>query len=161
MTVTDTRSSPAKTAAERTSMAAEEDLLALDLPMVSLQVHRPHMHMPRMDDSWAGHMMDMGKSMGKSIVPTPEHIVYYGGLGALAVFGAIEWPVAAAIGVGTMIASRVRGGMERARGGGRMERGMEQGKPDGAPRRSPARTTRTTRTTRATTASKRATARSK
>lgn len=103
MAVTETKPSMKRTA-EKTSME-EEELLALNLPMVSVQVHRPHMHVPHMDTSWAGRAMEMGRSA----LPPPERLVYYGGLGALAIIGAIEWPIAAAIGVGTAIASRAVG----------------------------------------------------
>jgi hypothetical protein len=47
-------------------------------------------------------------------LPPPERLVFYGGLGVAAVLGAIDWPVAAAIGLGTMIARRTgMGGMRR------------------------------------------------
>ncbi|GAB2800773.1 hypothetical protein GCM10027176_01000 [Actinoallomurus bryophytorum] len=39
-------------------------------------------------------------------LPPPERLAFYGGLGLAAVIGAIDWPVAAAIGVGAMIARR-------------------------------------------------------
>ena len=41
-------------------------------------------------------------------MPPPERLAFYGGLGALAVVGAVEWPVAAAIGVATVVARRGR-----------------------------------------------------
>jgi hypothetical protein len=43
----------------------------------------------------------------------PETVMYWGGLAALTVIGAIELPVAAAIGVGVAVA----GGMRRSQGG--------------------------------------------
>lgn len=39
-------------------------------------------------------------------MPTPRRVLYYGSLAALAAFSVIDWPVAAAIGVGTEIARR-------------------------------------------------------
>jgi uncharacterized membrane protein (DUF4010 family) len=51
-------------------------------------------------------------------VTSPRRLVYYGALGAMAVVGAIEWPVAAAIGAGVWLASRTRlrpGGSGEAR----------------------------------------------
>jgi hypothetical protein len=38
---------------------------------------------------------------------TPERVVWYGGLGALAAFGVIDWPVAAVVGAGTYMAKRM------------------------------------------------------
>ncbi|GES09005.1 hypothetical protein [Acrocarpospora macrocephala] len=114
MTVTETKNRSMKGTVEKASMAKggpDEELLELNLPMVSLQVHRPHMHVPHMDTSWAERMM----RTGRAAIPPPEQLVYYGGLGVLAVLGAVEWPIAAAIGVGTMIASRAAGGAKMAK----------------------------------------------
>jgi len=45
-------------------------------------------------------------------LPSTERMLYYGGLGVLATVGALEWPVAAALGVGVWVAGRAdrRGG---------------------------------------------------
>jgi len=43
-------------------------------------------------------------------LPPPERLAFYGGLGALAVLGAVEWPVAAAIGAATVVARRNKRG---------------------------------------------------
>ncbi|WP_344592678.1 hypothetical protein [Actinomadura vinacea] len=55
-------------------------------------------------------MSAAGQAVGSagSRLPSPPQLAFYGGLAATAVFGVIEWPVAAAIGVGTMIARRAR-----------------------------------------------------
>ncbi len=44
--------------------------------------------------------------VGRIAVPPPDQLAFYGVLGGLAVLGAIEWPVAAAIGVGQAVVSR-------------------------------------------------------
>ncbi|MER7206892.1 MULTISPECIES: hypothetical protein [Streptosporangium] len=77
---------------------------------MTVKFHAPHLHMPHVglphvNRQEAGQAVDAAKSF----LPPPERMVYYGGLGALAVAGLIEWPVAAAIGVGTVIAQRARG----------------------------------------------------
>ncbi|MEQ4717570.1 hypothetical protein [Nonomuraea sp. B19D2] len=89
----------------------------LDLPMLSIQVRQPdvrmphigmphiempHMEMPRVSRQELGHYVDVARTF----LPAPERMAYYGALGALAVFGVLEWPVAAAIGAGTIIAQR-------------------------------------------------------
>ena len=38
--------------------------------------------------------------------PNGQRLLYYGGLGALAAFGVVDWPVAAAIGAGVWVAGR-------------------------------------------------------
>ena len=44
---------------------------------------------------------DMRRSM------TPERLLWYGGLGTLAAFGVIDWPVAAVVGAGAYVAKRM------------------------------------------------------
>lgn len=39
-------------------------------------------------------------------LPPADRLAFYGGLGVAAVLGAIDWPVAAAIGIGTVIARK-------------------------------------------------------
>ncbi|WP_159039579.1 hypothetical protein [Streptomyces sp. TP-A0356] len=49
-------------------------------------------------------------------MPTPKDLVFYGGLGAMAAAGALEWPVALAVGGATWLvrSSRSREGGARA-----------------------------------------------
>ncbi|SRX80588.1 hypothetical protein [Mycolicibacterium parafortuitum] len=44
--------------------------------------------------------------VGRITVPPPDQLAFYGVLGGLVALGAIEWPVAAAIGVGQAVVSR-------------------------------------------------------
>ncbi|ETK37461.1 hypothetical protein [Microbispora sp. ATCC PTA-5024] len=81
----------------------------LSLPFLRIQVrppdmHLPHVGLPKMNRRDMGHAVDIARTF----LPPPERIVYYGGLGALAAIGLLDWPVAAAIGAGTMIAQRTR-----------------------------------------------------
>ncbi|MER5420636.1 hypothetical protein [Streptosporangium roseum] len=79
----------------------------LNLPMMTVQFRPPRLHLPHLphvNRQEAGHAVDVARSL----LPPPERLIYYGGLGALVVVGAIEWPVAAAIGVGTLVAQRAR-----------------------------------------------------
>lgn len=46
-------------------------------------------------------------------VPGPRQMALYGGLGAMAVFGAIDWPVAVAIGAATAVARSGSGASKR------------------------------------------------
>lgn len=43
---------------------------------------------------------------GLATVMDPQRLLWFGGLAALATLGLIEWPVAAAIGVGSYVAER-------------------------------------------------------
>jgi hypothetical protein len=65
------------------------------------------MHIPVPGMHYVG---DAGRLMA-GYLPPPERLAFYSGLGIAAVLGAIDWPVAAAIGLGTMIARRTGRGM--------------------------------------------------
>jgi hypothetical protein len=76
-----------------------------------MHVHTAHPTIPipyvtREDIS--ANMRAAGSALPGVKLPPPERLAFYGGLGALAVAGAVEWPVAAAIGVATMVARRSR-----------------------------------------------------
>jgi hypothetical protein len=72
----------------------------LNLPFVTAQFRAPSMHMPG--------RQDLGNAArgARSMLPSGKSMLFYGGLAATAALGAIEWPVAAAIGVGSALASR-------------------------------------------------------
>lgn len=100
------RSQPRSGARGRASAAAERKQPSaaqpakhgtiVQLPFVTAEFHRPDVQLPQ----------DVEGAIGavRKNLPPPEQLVYYGGLAALAVFSVIEWPVAAAIGVGTAVA---------------------------------------------------------
>lgn len=147
------------------SRARSSKELKLDLPMLSIQVRppdlrmpnltmphveMPHLQLPRMSRQEVGHAVDVARTF----LPPPERIAYYGALGVLAAVGVLEWPVAAAIGAGTMIARRRREGEEES---GSPARRTQASRP--ADERSPAATAAPKRATsaRRTAAPKRAT----
>ncbi|GAA1255906.1 hypothetical protein GCM10009609_18870 [Pseudonocardia aurantiaca] len=87
-------SSPAEGSAEGRRSAT------LNLPFMTAQFRAPELHMPGRDDL-------SGAARGvQSLLPSKGAALFYGGLAVTAVIGAIEWPVAAAIGVGTALASK-------------------------------------------------------
>ncbi|WP_139809730.1 hypothetical protein [Mycobacterium avium] len=47
--------------------------------------------------------------VGRVPMPPPEQLAFYGGLGALAAFSLINWPVAVVIGVGETVVARQLG----------------------------------------------------
>ncbi|MBX6768075.1 MAG: hypothetical protein IRY90_13145 [Actinomadura rubrobrunea] len=76
-----------------------------------MTVHRVRVPTPHLGLS--GHqVVDAGKAVASSL-PPPGRLAYYTGLGALAVFGLVDWPVAAAIGVGVAVARRATRGQQR------------------------------------------------
>lgn len=91
------------TAAQRRREAHAEERMDVPVPVLTPKMKVMHIPMPGM--SYVGD----ARRLLAGYLPPPERLAFYGGLGLAAVFGAIDWPVAAAIGVGTMIARRGRG----------------------------------------------------
>ncbi|MFI7707323.1 hypothetical protein [Nonomuraea sp. NPDC049480] len=150
---------------QRGRVSAETDgklpkRLSLDLPMLSIEVRRPevrlphvgmpHLGMPRISKQEMGHYVDVARTF----IPPPERIAYYGALGALAVFGVVDWPVAAAIGAGTIIAQRGR----RAPSASIWQRGTQQPAPTPTPAQQATTSTRRRTATTSGTAAGRKTA---
>jgi hypothetical protein len=84
----------------------------VDVPVPVLTPHVKTVHVPTPGISYVG---DAGRLV-VGYLPPPERLAFYGGLGIAAVLGAIDWPVAAATGLGTIIARRTGRGMEAMRG---------------------------------------------
>jgi hypothetical protein len=72
----------------------------LNLPFVTAEFRAPDLHVPSRDELGAA------ARGARSMLPSRSAMLFYGGLAVTAVVGAIEWPVAAAIGVGSALASR-------------------------------------------------------
>lgn len=85
------------------------------LPFVTAEFKAPELHVPRPPAPPSGKEVADAGRVAVSYLPPPERLAYYGGLGALAVLGVIEWPVAAAIGAGTVIAQRTLRERDRSR----------------------------------------------
>jgi hypothetical protein len=86
--------------------------VTLRLPLVTAIVQvprRPQLpHVGRRDVAEAA-------GAARSLLPPPEQLLFYGGLGALAALEIIEWPIVAAVAAGTWVAQRGAGGRpERA-----------------------------------------------
>jgi hypothetical protein len=64
------------------------------------EIRIPEVHPPSRED------LDSAGRKAMSVLPPPKTLLFFGGLAATAVVGAIEWPVAAAIGIGSALASR-------------------------------------------------------
>jgi hypothetical protein len=74
----------------------------VSLPGVEATFHQPDHYIPTGED--------LANAVGtvRGYLPSPQMAAWFGGLGLLAALSVIEWPVAAAIGVGTVVAQRAR-----------------------------------------------------
>lgn len=75
---------------------------------VPVPVFTPHMKTLHVPTPGMTYVEDVGRVVA-GYLPPPERLAFYGGLGVAAVIGVLDWPVAAAIGVGTVIARRAGG----------------------------------------------------
>jgi len=88
----------------------------ITVPVPTLGVRSIHLAAPRAVMTGAMHGAAGVSDAVRDRLPDSRHMLYYGGLGALAAFGVLSWPAAAAIGSGVWIAehARLRGGQNRA-----------------------------------------------
>lgn len=70
------------------------------LPGVTAEFHQPDHYIPTRDD-----LAETAETI-RGFLPSPQMGLWLGGLGALAALSVIEWPVAAAIGAGTVVAAQ-------------------------------------------------------
>ena len=96
---------------QRRSTARETT--TVNLPGMTAEIHRPDHYIPTRDDL-AGAV-----NTARSYLPSGKTMVFYGGLGAMAAFDLIAWPVALAIGAGTALAQQAAAGRESGSSGGR------------------------------------------
>jgi hypothetical protein len=102
---------PATEAAEE---AASPGRRSITIPLPNFNIPTPSL--PRMPLPSQHAVVMTAYRVGDVVqknAPSADQLLYYGGLGALAAFGAIEWPVAAAIGAGVWVARRNSGKREQ------------------------------------------------
>lgn len=131
MATSDTTARPHAQARPKAKEPHRQRTATLKLPFVTAQFRVPEVHMPRPrmphPPVSGQEIKDMAGAV-VSVLPPPDRLAYYAGLGALAAFEVIDWPVAAAIGVGTVVAQRVRSGKEW-----KPTQGTPSGRRSGAP----------------------------
>jgi hypothetical protein len=89
-------------AGQRKSRTQHDDQAAhgATIPVPVPELHTLHVPVPE--------TMGQARQRLARQLPPPERLAFYGALAAGAVFGIIDWPVATAIGLGTIIARRAR-----------------------------------------------------
>jgi hypothetical protein len=96
---------------EQTSPTQQEQRrpTTLNLGFVTMQFHRPQLRPPQVhlpSPRMSRENVDAAMESARSFMPDPREAAYYGGLALMAVLDVIEWPVAAAIGVGSIMFRR-------------------------------------------------------
>jgi hypothetical protein len=81
----------------------------VNLPFVTAQFRAPELHLPHVHVPGRQEVGALAQT-ARSMLPSPKTVLYFGGLAALAAIEVIEWPVAAAIAVGTALARSDREG---------------------------------------------------
>lgn len=99
-TTATTSKSTTATTARRSPQTA-----TVNLPFVTAQFRRPEVHLPE----FGRENVTGAVNAVREKLPPREQMAYFAGLGLLAALSVIEWPVAAAIGVGSVIAQRSAG----------------------------------------------------
>ncbi|PAZ10014.1 hypothetical protein CLM62_43410 [Streptomyces sp. SA15] len=92
----------------------EEQARGLEPPAVGKVVHLHTAH-PRVPIPYVtpGDLFS-GARKGAGLLPSPRKMVYYGILGGMTVAGALQWPVAVAIGAATEVVTREQAARQRA-----------------------------------------------
>jgi hypothetical protein len=89
-------------AAARATTEEEERGATVPVPVVTPHVKVYRVRVPAPGMSYVG---EVGRALA-AYVPSPDRLAFYGGLGLAAALGVLDWPVAAAVGIGTMFARR-------------------------------------------------------
>lgn len=99
------RRETAQTAREVEAAAAKQPA-GVTIPVPTLGVRPMHIGAPGAVAAGAVHGAAGVSDAIRDRLPDRQHLLYYGGLGALAALGVLSWPAAAAIGTGVWIAGR-------------------------------------------------------
>jgi hypothetical protein len=81
---------------------------SVTLPVVHMKVPNPAASIPGADA-----MVAQTRWVAQAVLsylPPTERLLYYGGVGALAIAGILEWPVAVVAGAGVWVAGRAQRG---------------------------------------------------
>jgi hypothetical protein len=102
------KAEPVKALPARAGAAPETELVTWqDVQMPHLKV--PVFHVPQKVQSSIANVRWTGRTVTSAIpMPQPKQLLYYGGVGALAALGVLEWPVAVAAAAGVWVATHSR-----------------------------------------------------
>lgn len=97
----------------------------VNLPFLTAEFRAPEIRLPSIAIPDRGDLTDAVSAL-RARLPSPGQAAYYAGLGVLGVLELVEWPVALAIGVGTVIAQYGSQQGSDSRGGRSQRPGREE-----------------------------------
>lgn len=97
-----TGATSASSSKSRPNASKRAQATTLNLPGVTAEFHRPEL--PGRKD------IEGAVNGVREYLPSRTQLAYFSGLGLLGAFSVIEWPVVAAIGVGTVVAQKANSG---------------------------------------------------
>ena len=98
-----TRSSSAATSAKTADAAAQSSGASIPVPYVTAQLHTAQISLPELPGR---ENLTSTVTAVRSALPSRDQLLFYSGLTAAAALSVIEWPVAAAIGIGAAVVRR-------------------------------------------------------
>jgi hypothetical protein len=82
--------------------------------VVHLHTAHPRVPIPYVTPGDAFRNVGTAASAATSLLPSPRKLAFYGLVGAMAVVGAVEWPIAIALGAATEVITREQAARQRA-----------------------------------------------
>ncbi|WP_246536602.1 hypothetical protein [Saccharopolyspora endophytica] len=96
-------SSPARTSARAESTSQQSSGASIPVPYVTAQLHTTHIPLPEIPGR---NEVASTVTAVRGALPSRDQLLFYSGLTAAAALSVIEWPVAAAIGIGAAVVQR-------------------------------------------------------
>lgn len=95
--------SATKSSAKTGAASAKSSGASIPVPYVTAQLHTAKISLPELPGR---ENLDSTVTAVRGALPSRDQLLFYGGLTAAAALSVIEWPVAAAIGIGTAVVRR-------------------------------------------------------
>ncbi|KAA5834501.1 hypothetical protein ABT337_32215 [Saccharopolyspora hirsuta] len=106
MSTTTSSSTTHRTRRQPASKQRRQTGPAIPVPYVTAELHTTKIQLPKVPGLPSGKDLASAVETVRGQLPSRDQMLFYGGLTAAAAFSVIEWPVAAAIGIGNALVQR-------------------------------------------------------